>query len=237
MAAVDLIIPARNEAAGIPALVEAIRGLAWPELRRVVLVDNGSTDRTADLARAAGLVVVHEPRRGYGAACLAGLDWIARSTPPDAVAFLDADLSDDPAQLPALARPVLAGEADLAIASRVRLAEPGALDTHQRFGNALACGLMALAAGRRYRDLGPMRVIRWDALQALQMRDRTWGWTVEMQFKAATRGLRVAEIDAPYRRRHAGRSKISGSVIGSVRAGAKIIGAIAHLWWTENPAR
>lgn len=234
MATVDLIIPARDEAESIPGLVEAVRALAWPELRHVLLVDNGSTDRTADLARAGGLVVVDEPRRGYGAACLAGLAWIAARTPPDAVAFLDADLSDDPAQLPRLAQPVLAGETDLAIGSRTRLAEPGALDPHQRFGNALASGLMAVATGRRYRDLGPMRVIRWDALQALQMRDRTWGWTVEMQFKAATRDLRIDEIDVPYRPRRAGRSKISGSIAGSARAGAKIIGAIAHLWWTER---
>lgn len=229
----DLIIPARNEAENLPALLAALpRG----DLRRVVLADNGSTDATPDLARAGGLEVVAESRRGYGAACLAGLRDLA-ADPPAAVAFLDADLADDPARLATLAAPVLAGEADLVIGSRRRLAEPGALDPHQRFGNALACFLMRLVTGRRYRDLGPMRVIAWPALQQLDMRDTTWGWTVEMQFKAATRGLRVVEIDVPYRKRHAGTSKISGSLIGSARAGYKILATIAALWWSERGAR
>lgn len=225
---VDLIIPARDEEANIPALLAA---LPWRELRRVYLIDNGSRDRTAELAAAGGATVIGEAERGYGAACLAGLRAITDAgDPPAAVAFLDADLADDPAMLPRLIDAVASGGADLALGSRAALAEPGALEPRQRFGNALACGLMRLATGRRYRDLGPMRVIRRDALRRLDMRDRTWGWTVEMQFKAARLGLRVVEIDVPYRRRHAGTSKISGSIVGSARAGYKILTTIAKLW-------
>ncbi len=234
MATVDVIVPARDEAANMAALIAAVEALRaeWPALRHVVLADNGSTDGTASRARGGGLVVVTEPRRGYGAACLAGLGWIeAQGDPPDAVAFLDADLADDPSELPRLCEPVLAGEADLAIGCRTARAEAGALDAHQRFGNALACALLRLTTGRAYRDLGPMRAVRWASLCRLHMRDPTWGWTVEMQFKAARLGMRVVERDVPYRRRRAGRSKISGSLVGSARAGVKIIATIGALWW------
>jgi len=226
--AVDLVIPARDEESNIPALLAA---LPWGEtLRHVVIVDNGSTDRTAALAREGGAVVVHEPQRGYGAACLAALRWIGQQEePPDAVAFLDADLSDDPAELPAMCAMVTQDQADLVLAERNTRADPGALEAHQRFGTYLACALLRLTTGRRYRDLGPMRVVRWTSLQALAMRDRTWGWTVEMQFKAARQGLRIRELPVPYRRRYSGRSKISGSLIGSARAAWKIIATIAAL--------
>ncbi|MEO0963733.1 MAG: hypothetical protein AAFY08_01320, partial [Planctomycetota bacterium] len=143
--------------------------------------------------------------------------------------LLDADLSDDPAELPALLAPLIDGSADLVIGQRFARAEPGALEPHQRFGNWLACALIARSTGRRYRDLGPMRALTVDALDRLGMADTTWGWTVEMQYKAVTRGLRVTEIDVPYRKRHAGRSKISGSIVGSYKAGTKIIGTIAQL--------
>jgi len=225
---IDLVIPARNEETNIGVLLDAVpRGV----FRQVVVADNGSTDRTAELAREHGAVVVHETQPGYGAACLAGLKWIGeQDAAPLAVAFLDADLSDDPAELPGLCRPILADEADLVIGSRARHAEPGALDPHQRFGNWLACVLIRWTAGKRYSDLGPMRVIRWQALEDLRMQDRTWGWTVEMQFKAARQNLRVVEIDVPYRQRHSGTSKISGSIVGSFKAGTKILSTIFRLW-------
>lgn len=228
----DLVIPAVNEAENLPALVAALAPLrASGAVRRVVLADNGSTDATPDLARDAGFTVVTEPRRGYGNACLAGLAALD-ADPPDAVAFLDADLADDPAGLPGLTAPLADGTADLVLGQRRRLAEPGALDPHQAFGNWLACTLLRITTGRRYRDLGPLRVVRWRSLQTLEMCDPTWGWTVEMQYKAARRGLRIQEIDVPYRKRNAGKSKISGNLIGSMRAGTKIIAVLAKLWWT-----
>ncbi len=233
----DLIIPARNEAENLPALVEAVRRLpAGAGLRRVVLADNGSTDATAELARAGGFEVVHEPQPGYGAACLAALAHL-RDDPPDIVAFLDADLADDPAQLARLVGPIQRGEADLVLGQRQRLAEPGALDPHQRFGNRLATTLLRIITGHRFRDLGPMRALRWRSFERLGMADRTWGWTVEMQYKAVRYGLRIAEIDVPYRRRRAGKSKISGSLVGSFRAGTKIIATLGHLWWTTPKTR
>jgi glycosyltransferase involved in cell wall biosynthesis len=205
----------------------------------VVLADNGSSDGTAEAAAARGAVVVHEPQPGYGAACLAALDWIgSRETPPEAVVFLDADLADDPATLPRLLAPLEAGGPDredaastpaLVLGSRVRLAEPGALNLVQRFGNALACSLMLVLGGRRYSDLGPFRVVTWSALQRMRMADRTWGWTVEMQMKAALLGIPSVEVDVPYRRRPHGRSKISGTVRGVVKAGTKIIYTIFKL--------
>ncbi|MHC4947930.1 MAG: glycosyltransferase family 2 protein [Planctomycetota bacterium] len=224
----DLVIPAFNEAMNIDALFDALDPLRAGVLRRVVLADNGSDDGTAAAAAARGAVVVHEPRRGYGAACLRALEHVRRE-PPDVVAFLDADLADDPARLPDLLSALEDGSARIAIGSRVRLAEPRALSTVQRFGNALACGLMALLAGRRYRDLGPMRAVAWPDLERLAMADRTWGWTVEMQMKAALLDMPVVEVDVPYRRRRGGRSKISGTVSGVLRAGTKILLTIVAL--------
>lgn len=220
----DLIIPAFNEAANIEPLFDALQPVREAHLRHVVLADNGSTDDTAALAARRGATVVREPRRGYGAACLRAIGWLARlDEPPQIVAFLDADLSDDAAALAAVIEPVEAGRADLVIGSRVARAEPGALSLVQRFGNGLACRLMWLTTGRRYHDLGPMRAVRWTALESLAMADRTWGWTVEMQAKAALAGVPALEVDVPYRRRRHGRSKISGTVRGVLAAGTKII--------------
>ena len=228
----DLVIPARDEA---PNVASVFRSLPWSALRRVVLVDNGSRDATAQLAREAGAAVVHEPQPGYGAACLAGLRWLtAQPAPSPVVAFLDADGADDPGRLPELIEAVASGAADLAIASRPRLAAPGALTPPQRLGNALACGVIRALTGTRYTDLGPMRAIRADALRELEMRDRTWGWTVEMQYKAAAAGLRVTEIAVPYRPRRAGASKISGTISGTARAGTKILFTLGRLWWASR---
>jgi len=220
---VDCVIPALNEASSIGRVLDL---LPRPLVRRAVVSDNGSTDGTAAVAREHGALVVSEPERGYGAACLRGLQALERE-PPDIVLFLDGDLSDDPSEAGALVEPIRAGRADLVIGSRTRGArEPGALTPQARFGNWLATRLIRSLYGVRYTDLGPFRAIRWDALRTLGMRDRAFGWTVEMQVKAARRGIRAEETPVRYRRR-IGRSKISGTVSGSVRAGVAILGTIA----------
>lgn len=220
---VDVVIPALNEEASLPSVLGAIPAAA---VRRVVVADNGSTDATARVARRAGAEVVRAPRRGYGSACLAGLAHLRAAGPPHTVVFLDADFSDHPEELPLLVEPIAAGRADLVIGSRTRgRAEPGALLPQARFGNRLACVLIALLFRHRYSDLGPFRAVRWTALERLDMRDPDFGWTVEMQVKAVLRGLRIEEIPVSYRRR-VGRSKITGTVSGTLRAGHKILWTI-----------
>lgn len=217
-----LVIPARNEEAALPGVLARIpAGIA-----RVVVVDNGSTDKTAQVAASFGASVVYEPVPGYGRACLAGLAFL-RDDPPAVVAFVDGDGSDDLSLFPQLLAPVLAGEADFVLGRRVPV-QAGALSFQQRFGHLLATSLIRLFWGRRYRDLGPMRVIRWDALERLAMRDTAFGWTVEMQVRAVRHGLRIGELDVPYRRRRAGVSKISRTVSGTVQAGCTILWVIAR---------
>jgi glycosyltransferase involved in cell wall biosynthesis len=194
-----------------------------------VVADNGSTDDTAEVARAAGALVVTEPRRGYGAACLAAIA-ARRADPPDVVAFVDADHSDDPRELALVLAPVLEGRADLCVGSRtLGASEPGAFTPVQAFGNRLAPALLRALWGVRVTDLGPFRAIRWSALESLHMRDRDYGWTVEMQARALAAGLRYAEVPVAYRRRRLGRSKVSGTVRGVWGAGTKILWTIARV--------
>ena len=219
MSGYAVIIPALDEEA---AIGRVIADIPEPFRRRVVVVDNGSRDNTAHVAERAGARVVHEPERGYGAACLRGLAHLA-SNPPRVVIFLDGDQSDDPSQMTTLVAPLDDGTADLAIGSRMLgQREPGSLTPHARFGNALATTLIRIVYRTRYTDLGPFRAVTWDALQGLNMQDRDFGWTVEMQVKAAKARLRVIEIPVRYRRR-LGQSKISGTLAGSFRAGKKIL--------------
>ncbi|MBX3250747.1 MAG: glycosyltransferase family 2 protein [Myxococcales bacterium] len=221
---IDVVIPALNEEAALPVvLAEIPRGL----VRRVVVADNGSTDRTAQVAREGGAEVVHEPERGYGAACLRALAHLA-SDPPDVVVFLDGDASDRPSELDAVVAPIREGRADLVIGSRVRGAlEPGALTPQQRVGNAIACAALRVLYDARYTDLGPFRAIRWEALELLRMRDRNYGWTVEMQIRAARAGLRAAEVPVSYRAR-IGVSKVSGTLRGTLGASRKILWLLAR---------
>ena len=221
---VDLIIPAYNEEGSIARVVEEVpRGL----VRDILVCDNASTDATAARARAAGATVVPAPRRGYGSACLAGLAHVGarpRAEWPEAVAFLDGDLSDFPAQLDRVLAPIARGEADLVIGSRaLGRREGGAMLPHQVFGNWLATTLIRLRWGVRFTDLGPFRAVRYGALRELGMADPDFGWTVEMQVKAAKRGLRSVEVPVDYRNRAAGRSKVSGSLRNSYLAGQKIL--------------
>lgn len=221
---IDVVIPALNEEAALPTVLSAI---PRPPVRRVVVADNGSTDRTAEVARANGAEVVREDERGYGAACLRALAHL-RVDPPDVVVFLDGDASDHPEELPALVAPIAAGKADLVIGSRVRgRLERGALTPQQRVGNAIACAILRIVYQADYTDLGPFRAIRWGALEQLRMRDRNYGWTVEMQIRAARLGLRGAEVPVSYRTR-IGESKVSGTLRGTLGASRKIVWLLAR---------
>jgi len=227
---VGAVLPALNEESAVGLVVEELRALRGDGggalLAEIVVCDNGSTDRTAEVARAAGARVVPEGRRGYGWACLAGL----RALPPEVgvVLFVDADRSVVPEDGIALLD-ALADGADLVVGSRVaaRL-EPGSLPPHQRFGNQLAAFLIRRLWGHPTTDLGPFRAIRRDVLDRLAMSEVTFGWTLEMQVKAIQAGLRVVEVPVGLRRR-VGVSKISGTVRGTVGAAWKILSTIARL--------
>jgi glycosyltransferase involved in cell wall biosynthesis len=230
-----LIIPALNEEGSVGSVLKAVPPGLFTD---VVVVDNGSTDGTAKVAREAAARVIREPRRGYGQACQAGLRSLKNDL--EAVAFIGADFSDDPSELTALVREFEAGAWDLVIGSRVLgEAEKGALTPLQRFGNGLATWLIRRLWGVRFTDLGPLRIIRREALDRLALADTDFGWTVEMQAKAAQCGLKATEIPVRYRKRHAGRSKISGTVRGSLRAGWKILWTIYACWQSasRNPRR
>ena len=219
---VDVIIPALNEAGSLPLVLGDITDV---RVRRVVVVDNGSTDGTSRVAAENGATVVHESRRGYGSACLAGLNFVS-SDPPDVVAFLDADYSDVPQEMGTLLDALR--DHDLVIGSRTTgAAESGALLPQARYGNWLATRLIRVRWGVHFTDLGPFRVVRWSALERLHMQDRDFGWTVEMQVRAASAGLRCTEIPVSYRKR-VGVSKITGTVAGSWAAGKKILYVIAR---------
>ncbi len=222
---VVVIVPALNEE---EAIVRVLNDLPWEELRAVIVVDNGSTDATAEVAKEAGAVLAHEPERGYGAAVQRGLATLeAEFHDTPIVAFIDADYSDYPDDLPQLIHPIQEGEADFVLGSRLLTNPPDVLPKASYWGNRLACGLMRLFWGIRYSDLGPFRAIRTESLRQLRMRDRNYGWTVEMQIKAARAGLRIREVGVRYRKR-IGQSKISGTFCGVVCAGGKILYTIAR---------
>lgn len=218
-----VIIPALNEEESLPRVLADL-----PKSADVVVVDNGSTDATAELARRGGATTLHEPVRGYGSACLCGLGHMEQSIRlgrpgPRVIAFMDADYSDHPELLPDLVEPILSGRAEMVLGSRmIGKREAGAMPPQAVFGNWLACLLMRLLFRTSYTDLGPFRAIDYAALQTLGMCDRGFGWTVEMQIKAARSGLRIVEVPVPYRRR-IGKSKISGTLLGTIRAGYMIL--------------
>ncbi|MCP4197057.1 MAG: glycosyltransferase [Proteobacteria bacterium] len=220
---VDIIIPVLNEER---ALATVLGNLPREAVRRVVVVDNGSTDRPAQIARDHGALVVFEPRRGYGRAVWAGVEELL-ADPPEVVVFMDGDAADDPSELGRLLAPISEKKADLVIGSRIAgNTQRGAMSPAQRLGNILVPALIRLLYGTETTDLGPFRAIRFDTLIALNLLDRGFGITVEMQIKAAKNAVRVVEVPVTYRPR-IGESKISGTVIGTVKAGFKILWVVA----------
>jgi len=217
-----VLIPALNEEASIGHVVRAIPR----ELEsQVIVVDNGSSDRTADVARDAGALVITEPRRGYGRACLTGIR-AAASFGPDTIVFLDGDFSDKPEEMMHILAALEDGSADLVVGSRtLGTRERGALLPQAILGNRVACTLIRIIWGVRFTDLGPFRAIRYDSLQDLNMKDENYGWTVEMQIKAARQGLRCREVPVSYRKR-IGQSKGTGTLSGTLKASFVILKTI-----------
>lgn len=226
MARINVIIPVFNESGSIGHVLSDIPG-DWVE--EVIVVNNGSTDNTAEVARSKGATVLLESRKGYGSACLQGMAYIQdkpAEQQPDIVVFIDGDYSDYPEQLPELVKPILEDGYDMVIGSRAKGKRiKGSMAPQQIFGNWLATNMIRILFRARYSDLGPFRAITWNALQTLQMRDTNYGWTVEMQVKAAKKKLRFTEIPVDYRPR-IGVSKVTGTVKGTVMAGYKIITTI-----------
>jgi hypothetical protein len=223
-----LIIPVHNEVESLPTVLGKIPNC----VTTTIVVDNGSSDGSAEVAATFGAQVIREPRLGYGQACLAGIASLQQN-PPDLVAFADGDGSDNHPQLAELISTLIAQDLDLVLARRMPK-NCAALSPQQRAGNALATTLIAYIWGVRYRDLGPMRVIRWSALQKLQMVDQDFGWTIEMQIKAIQHGLRWNEVDVVYLPRQAGESKISRTLSGVLKAGTKILWIIAREAWSDR---
>jgi len=215
-----VIIPAFNEE---PSIASVVKAIPRPCVDEVVVVDNGSTDRTADIARTAGAVVLTEPRKGYGYACLRGIGHAVGVVGAGVIVFLDGDFSDYPEDLPDVLRPIQNEGYDLVIGSRmIGAREKGAMLPQAILGNWLAGVLIRLFWGYRFTDLGPFRAVRVDALQRMKMSDPTYGWTVEMQIKAAKLKLRCIEVPVRYRKR-IGSSKVTGTLSGTVKASAKIL--------------
>lgn len=238
---VAVIIPALDEEGAIGSVVRGLSDVIHRDRSRcveeIVVVDNGSRDQTALFAREAGATVVEESRRGYGSACLRGIEHLAsrREGPPEIVVFSDGDGSSDPRDLPRLLAPIERGEAELVIGARNRLSSAASFTFAQRIGNGFACALLRTLYRTQTTDLGPFRAIRWCALMRIGMVDRDYGWTVEMQVKAARLRLPTQEIDVSHRARAAGRSKVSGSVRGVIGAGSKILLTVVRYHSSRKP--
>lgn len=221
---VDVIIPVYNEEGSIGLVIGDI-----PKeiVNEVVVVNNLSTDNSVEVAKQAGATVVTQDKRGYGNACLKGIEYVdAKAVKPDILVFLDGDYSDHPEELPALLKPIIEDDYDLVIGSRTTgKQEKGAMLPQAVFGNFLATFLIRLFYGFTFTDLGPFRVIKYESLKSLEMQDTTFGWTVEMQVKALKKGLKCIEVPVSYRKR-IGVSKITGTLTGTVKAGYKIIWTI-----------
>ncbi|MGC2527344.1 MAG: glycosyltransferase family 2 protein [Candidatus Acidiferrum sp.] len=228
---VSVIIPTHNEA---QAIGRVLADLPSDLVTEVIVVDSSSMDGTPDLARKMGALVIQEPRRGYGRACLTG---IANAQNPDVVVFLDGDYSDRPSELPTLLAPIIGGLADITLGSRLGSNSiPGALPWHQAFGNRLAAGLITLLYGVKVTDLGPFRAGRADVLRTLSLEETTYGWAVEMIVKGAIAGFRIVEVPVSYHPR-IGKSKISGTVKGTIGAAWFILSRIVLYSFRRRRAR
>ncbi|WKK79657.1 glycosyltransferase family 2 protein [Marivirga arenosa] len=216
-----VIIPAFNEENSVGKVVNDI---PKDSVEEIIVVNNNSTDKTRAAAELAGAIVLDEPIKGYGNACLKGLDYVSnKDSNPEIIVFLDADYSDYPEQLNELVAPIIENNMDMVIGSRaLGNRESGSMTIPQVFGNWLATRLIRLFYGYQFTDLGPFRAIKWEKLQDLAMSDKTFGWTVEMQVKAAKKGLKCTEVPMKYRNR-IGKSKVSGTVYGTFMAGYKIL--------------
>ena len=220
MSIIKVIIPAYNEADSIAHVINEIPKI----VDEVIVVSNNSSDDTESNAKNAGATVLTEPQKGYGYACLKGMDYIAKQlTKPDIIVFLDGDYSDYPEELTQIVAPILENQIDFVIGARVkRLRESGSMTSPQIFGNWLATSLMRIMFSSTFTDLGPFRAIKYDKLLALRMEDKTYGWTVEMQLKVLKQKMSYIEIPVKYRNR-IGISKVSGTVKGAIFAGVKIL--------------
>jgi glycosyltransferase involved in cell wall biosynthesis len=218
---IDVIIPAFNEQNGVG---QVIRDLPLNLVREIIVVNNNSNDKTSAVAAKAGATVLDEPRKGYGYACLKGMDYIAlKDIKPDVVVFLDADYSDHPEELAEIVQPIISEHYDLVIGSRaLGMKAMGSMTPQQIFGNWLATRLIRLFFKIKYTDLGPFRAIKYTSLLSMNMSDKTYGWTVEMQIKAAKKRMKITEVPVSYRVR-IGKSKVSGTLKGTILAGYKIL--------------
>lgn len=224
---IDVIIPVYNEADSIGKVIAEIPAQL---VRHIIVCNNGSTDDTADIALKAGAKVLHQPIKGYGNACLKGMEYVSTlEILPDIIVFIDGDYSDYPEEMPLLIEPILKNEVDLVIGSRaLGTMESGAMMPQQIFGNWLATTLIKFIYNYEFTDLGPFRSIRYDKLMSMEMTDKTFGWTVEMQVKAAKMNMKTMEVPVRYRKR-IGKSKVSGTVKGTILAGHKILWTIFKL--------
>lgn len=222
---IKVIIPAFNEDQSISKVISDIPAI----VSEIIVIDNNSTDTTSEVAINAGATVLFEKRKGYGYACLKGMEYISSSDPtqrPDIIVFLDGDYSDYPEELSKIVAPIIDEDVDFVLGARVKeLRENGSMTKPQIFGNWLATSLMKLFFNSTFTDLGPFRAIKYEKLLALEMEDKTYGWTVEMQLKALKRNYTYREIPVLYRNR-IGVSKVSGTVKGAIFAGVKILGWI-----------
>jgi glycosyltransferase involved in cell wall biosynthesis len=228
MSKIVVIIPAFNEALSIGYVIEALPN----HVHEIIVVDNNSTDLTQDIAKKKGATVLFEPKKGYGHACLKGISYL-ENDPPDIVVFLDGDYSDFPEDLDVLVAPLIKKEARFVLGSRTKnLREKGSLTPQQIFGNALACFLMRILYKSTFTDLGPFRALGWNDLLSIEMQDKTYGWTVEMQLKILRRKIPYLEIPVRYRKR-IGTSKVSGTLKGTVMAGYKILTWIGKFYFSK----